>query len=373
MYLMRSVALSALLSGFIFTPLFAFAQTSATTADKQVSQLQQQIDQLVNSRLDKLPKMEDMRSNAIRDYLSVETTPKNPGAKEEVTVSIESYLTDLNKATISWSIGGKLVDSGIGKKTFSFENGLSGETTRLTISIETNAGENVSKELSWTPVGLTILWEANTYTPPFYKGKALLTAQASVKAVAIPDNTDGQNALSAGNFVYIWTKDNKKVSEASGYGRNSFVFTAPKPYGSAKVSVKASSVDTDINSETRVNLSLSKPFILFYEKNLLVGTLYSRSLSAETTLNKKDYTIVAEPYFFSNEDGTTATLEYDWMINGKSTQNYGRSITLRNDTGEKGESAVSLSMRGIKQTFQNASNGIVVRFTGGETADRPIF
>ena len=373
MYSMRSVALSALLGGFIFTPLFAFAQTSTTTAEQPVSQLQQQIDQLIRDRMNSMPTTEEIRASSIRNYLEVKTIPETPGPSEMVRVSIESYLTDLNKATISWSLNGKVVDRGVGRKSFSFQNGPSGKTTRLTISITTNAGEYITKEFSWNPVGLTILWEADTYTPPFYKGKALLTAQANVKAVAIPDNTDGQNALSAGNFVYVWEKDGVVVSESSGYGKNFFSFTAPKPYGDAKVKVKASSVNNSINSETRVNLSLSQPVILFYEKSPLLGVLYNQPFGSETTLSKKEFTVVAEPYFFSREASETPAFKYDWAVNNKATQSYGRSITLRNDTGVKGESAISLSMRGLKQTFQNASKELRVQFTGGETSDRPIF
>lgn len=370
---MRSIALSALLGGFICAPLFAFAQTSTTTAEQPVSQLQQQIDQLIQDRMRSMPTIEDIRASSIRNYLEIKTVPENPGPSEMVRVSIESYLTDLSKATISWTLNGKVVDRGIGRKSFSFQNGPSGKTTRLTISIATNAGENVTKELSWDPIGLTILWEADTYTPPFYKGKALLTAQANVKSVAIPDNTNGQNALSAGSLVYVWEKDGVVASEFSGYGKNFLSFTAPKPYGDAKVKVRASSVNNSINSETRVNLSLSQPVILFYEKNPILGVLYNQPFGAETTLSKKEFTVVAEPYFFSRETSEVPTIKYDWAVNNKSTQSYGRSITLRNDTGEKGESVVSLSMRGLKQTFQNASKELRVHFTGGESADRPMF
>lgn len=373
MYSMRIIVLSALLGGIVAAPVFAFAQTATTTAEQPKSELQQQIDQLISDRMKFMPSLSEVRAKSIRDYLDIKTVPQNPGPLETVRVSVESYLSDLNKATIVWSLNGKVLDRGIGKKSFSFQNGPSGKTTRLTISITTNGGEYITKELSWNPVGLTILWEADTYTPPFYRGKALLSSQANVRAVAIPDNTDGQNALSAGNFVYIWEKDGAVVSDVSGYAKNSFSFTAPKPYGDAKVKVRASSVNSAINSETRVDLSLSQPFILFYEKSPLLGVLYNQPFGADTTLSKKEFSVNAEPYYFSNETSETSTLVYDWAVNGKSTQNYGRTITLRNDTGAKGDSVVSLAMHGLKQTFQMANSDLRVHFTGGETSGRPIF
>jgi len=377
MYPMRTITLRTILGGFLcvplFAPLFVFAQTTATTtAEQPVSQLQQQIDQLMSDRMSKMPTLEEVRTSSILNYLEVKTVPQNPGPIEVVQVSVESYLTDLNKATIEWSVDGKVVERAIGRKVFSFQNGPSGKTTRLTISITTNAGEVITKRLSWSPVGITILWEADTYTPPFYRGKALLTAEASVRAVAIPDNTAGQNALSAGNLVYVWEKDGAVVSGSSGYGKNSFSFTGPRPYERANVKVRASSVNDAMSSETRVDISLSQPFVLFYEKHPLLGVWYNRPFETDVTLNKKEFSISAEPYFFSNESSDVATLSHVWAVNGKSVQNYGRTITLRNDTGVKGDSAVSLAMRGLKQTFQSASQNLRVHFEQ-DTASRPTF
>lgn len=369
---------------FFILPLFSFAQTVATTTadqpdpidiarEKAHAESARLLQNFLSDQMKKIPSAADIRTNSIRDYLDIKTTPKNPGPSEKVTVSVESYLTDLNKATISWSLDGKTVERSVGKKTFSFQNGPSGKTTRLAISIVTNTGESIVKELSWNPVGLTILWQADTYTPPFYRGKALLSAQANVRAVAIPDNTGGQNALSAGSLVYVWEKDGTNVSEASGYGKNSFSFLGPKPYESANVKVRASSINDTVSAETRIDVSLSQPFILFYEKHPLLGVWYNRPFGTDITLNRKEFSISAEPFFFSNETSDTPTLRYDWAVNGNAVQNYGHTIVLRNDAGTKGDSVISLAMRGLRQTFQSGSQELRVHFMGEESASRPTF
>ncbi|HAS84464.1 MAG TPA: hypothetical protein DCS23_00080 [Candidatus Yonathbacteria bacterium] len=383
MYLMRIIALSTLLSGIISTPIFAFAQTSTTTAEQPDSadivrenarlEYQRLIDNFLNENMMLIPTEKSIRTSSIHDYLEIKTSPKSPSPNEIVKVSVESYLTDLNKATISWSLNGKVIASGIGKKSFTFQNGPSGKTTRLSISIVTNSGEYITKELSWNPIGLTILWEADTYTPPFYRGKALLTPQALVKVVALPDDTGTQSALDAGNLVYVWEKDGTNISESSGYGKNSFSFVGPKPYGDAKIKVRASSVNDAVKSETRVDLALSQPFILFYENHPLLGVWYNRPFDGNVTLDKKEISLSAEPYFFSNETSEVQTLKYIWSVNGSSVQNYGRAITLRNDTGAKGVSAVSLAMSGTKQTFQSAKKSILLNFIETESSSRPIF
>lgn len=372
MHSLRFITVSALIT----LPFFVFAQTTATTTAEQPDQttidLQNQINQFVNEQTKLIPTVEDVRANAIRDYLEVKTVPQNPGPSETINVSVESYLTDLNKATITWSVNGIVIERGIGRKTFSLQNGSSGKTTRLTISITTNGGEVITKRLSWSPVGVTILWEADTYTPPFYKGKALLTAEAKMRAIAIPDNTAGQNALNAGNLVYVWEKDGTTVSESSGYGKNSFSFTGPRPYERANVKVRASSLNDGQSSETKVDIPLSQPFILFYEKHPLLGVWYNKPFDTDVTLSKKEFSVSAVPYFFSNESSDESTLSHVWSVNGKLIQNYGHTITLRNDTGVKGDSSVSLAVRGLKQTFQSGSKNLRVHFQE-DTTSRPTF
>ncbi|MEK7538709.1 MAG: hypothetical protein AAB552_02615 [Patescibacteria group bacterium] len=376
MHRMRFFSQGVILGTLFALPVFIFAQTTTGTSTAEKTALQEQLDTLVQSRINQLSSPAQIRINAIRDYLEITTSPKYPKPNELVRITIESYLTDLNKATLAWSVNGDVVTQGIGKKTFSFNNGASGKTTRVSVLIRTNGGEVVVKEFSFSPIGVTILWEADTYTPPFYKGKPLASAQSSIRAVAIPDTGNAKNILGAGNLVYVWKKNGNNVSEASGYAKNSFTFTAPKPYDEASVGVQVSPIDSNtVKSETRVNVPLSNPFVMFYEKHPLEGVRYDRPLGTKFALSGKEVTLRAEPYFFSNESGNKSTLSYQWSLNGKKTSNQGRTITLKNDKGVKGDSTISIAIHGITQTFQSGSKSIMLHF--GENTDsdieRPIF
>lgn len=366
MHQKRFLKVAVLFIALFLSPLFAFAQTT-TAADQPTNDtLEQQINQLIQDRKNAIPTASDIRKNAVTGYLDIKTNPQNPGPGETVHITITSYLTDLSKATITWSINGKISDKGAGKTSFSFQNGVSGEVTRLTISIVSNEGDRVTKELSFHPVGITVLWEADTYTPPFYRGKALITPQARVRAIAVPSNTNTRNALDAGNLVYVWKKDGTTVSDASGYGKNSFSFLGPKPYGEARLQVAASSLDDTVKSEMQINLPLVQPFILFYEDHPLLGVWQNIALNTNLNLTKKEFSVSAAPYFFSNEAVDSTSLFYGWSLNGKSITNSGHTITLRNETGGKGDSALTLAMRGIKQTFQSASRSLTIHFTSEE-------
>lgn len=356
-------------------PALALAQTPTGTSTPEKSGLQQQVDALVQSRINQISSPSQIRANAIRDYLDTTISPRYPKPNETVEISIQSYLTDLNKATISWFVNGTLATKGIGKKFFSFTNGKSGSTMKVTVSIKTNGGDLVTKEFIFNPIGVTVLWEADTYTPPFYKGKPLASPQADVRAIAIPDTGNAKNILGAGNLVYVWKKNGAGVQGASGLAKNSFTFLAPKPYQEISIGVQISSLNSDtIKSETKVNVPLVNPFILFYEKHPLEGLLYQRPLSNTFTLSGKEVTLRGEPYFFSNESGSKPTISYQWSLNGKRTQNQGRTITLRNDKGVKGDSEIALAIQGVTKTFQSSTQSTILRF-GENNIDtkRPSF
>lgn len=402
MYPMRILTLSTLFCGILCTPLFVFAQTQGVETQEEIDtaikkamenpwvqdalkqkaeaekimedakKLQKDYDKFVEDKTAEILTPEEVQKKVLSDYLDVKVSPQNPGPNEQITITIESYLADLRKATIKWLVNGKIASQGLGQTVFRFPNGSSGKTTSVSVSIITNTGDAIERSFSFTPVGVAILWEAGTYTPPFYKGKALMVPQAQVRVAAVPDIGNATSPFGAGNLVYTWEKNGLVHENASGYGKNVFSFTGPTPFNGIDVRVRVSSLDDTMNSEMRVTVPLSRPFILFYEKHPLLGILYNNPLSDKFTLNKQEFSISAEPYFFSNEESEYSTLRYNWAVNGKTVQSSGRTLTFRNDTGAKGESAVSLSMRGIKQTSQSASRDLKVHL-GEENSGRPAF
>lgn len=359
-------SLRFLVVGALFTlPLFVFAQTTPS--------YQEILDRLSEEQNQFFLQKSTIQKSVVGNYLDVVISPSTPEPYVPVRISIESYLVDLYKANISWSVNGEIIERGTGKTVFTFKNGPSGKLTTVSVHIVANTGEIVDRDFYFSPIGVTVLWEADTYTPPFYKGKPLMVPQALVRIVAVPDSINTGDSLSAGKLVYTWRKDDYVDASASGYGKNSFPFVGPKPLTNTKVTLAVSTLDDSMGSEVLIYLPQIRPFVLFYEKDPLLGVWYNKPFNSEFTLSKKELSISAEPFFFSNERGEGQSLKYIWSINGSSVQNYGRSITLRNDTGAKGSSAVSLTMRGVTKTFQSATKSLKVNFLEGTSSARPIF
>jgi len=370
MYRKRTLLLRALFSGFLFAPFFASAQIAGDTTYQNL------LDKLLQDRNQTLSVPSEIQKSTVGGYLDVKTNPPTPGPNAPVQMTIESYLTDLYKANISWSLNGTVLSRGAGRTSFDFQTGPSGQTTYVSVTIITNTGEVITRNFSFTPVGVTIMWEADTYTPPFYKGKALLTPEANVRVVAIPEVAGIANPLGPGDLIYNWKKNDQIDSFASGAGKNSYSFVGPKPLSNTKISLAVSTIDDSAQSEMKISLPFAMPHILFYEKDPLLGILYNKPFDNQADLTKKELSLSAEPYFFSNqplEGATTPTLKYAWSVNGKEVKNYGRIITLRNDTGTSGSSLVSLSVRGVTQTFQTSKKDLKVNFKEEKSSSLPFF
>src|SRR3990167_4013379 len=74
---------------------------------------------------------------------------------------------------------------------------------------------------------VNLLWEANTYTPPFYRGHSAVTPGSEVTVVADAYLYDGRgNKLDDASLNFDWRKDNRAISSASGLGGKTLVFTA---------------------------------------------------------------------------------------------------------------------------------------------------
>ena len=159
--------------------------------------------------------------------------PSSPKPGETIDLSIESFVFDINRSSISWYGNGKLITQGVGEKTASVVAGKAG--SRLTIEVYALApgGKKYQVSRTITASSVDLIFEGITYTPPFYKGLSLYTPGADVRVVAFPDLYSGGALLDANKLIYTWKVNGKVLGDDSGYGKKSLLIkgaTIPKPY-----------------------------------------------------------------------------------------------------------------------------------------------
>lgn len=278
--------------------------------------------------------------------ISISVAPENPAPKEEVVVSLSSYVNNLDSVAITWSVGGKTAAVGIGKKSFSVVAPEAGAEMRITASIALPDG-TVEKTVVLRPAVMALLWQANdSYVPPFYRGKALPAVGSEIKIVAMPEIQSGFRTINPKSMVYVWKKDYENEPGASGYARNFYIYTTDYLENSNLIGVTASTTDQKYFSTGTATVGAFEPQISFYETDPNLGTLWERALPDGHVIAGEEI-IVAAPYFLSPKNINVPSLSWDWSINDTHVAAAivrPNVLPVRADTGTSGASSIGLEI-----------------------------
>ena len=298
------------------------------------------------------------------DTILVNIVPQNPAPGENVNITLNSYVDNLNSVSISWSVNGKNSVSGIGKKSFSVNAPAAGLQTTVIATVALPDGD-IQTKIIIRPSVMVLLWQADdSYVPPFYKGKALPSPQSEVKVVAMPEIKSSSSMMNPNNLVYTWKQDYNNAQDASGYGKNSFVYTNDYLDNSNNIDVIASTTDQTSSSEASIDIGTYQPTIVFYKNDINMGTLWENIL-ADGHKVTGDETIEAAPYFISPQDIRIPTLSWICSINDSLVNILGvrkNLLPLKVQAGVSGTSKINLQIQSSDKIFENVSKEINVNF-----------
>lgn len=296
--------------------------------------------------------------------VSISMNPENPTPSENTTVTLSSYVYDLNGVLISWSVNGKNSSSGIGKKSFSVNAPSLGGQTTVTATLGLPDG-NASISTIIKPSVMIMLWQAtNSYVPPFYKGKALPSPSSQIKIIAMPEIKSGSSFLSPKNMLYSWQLDSTNDQENSGYGKNIYLYSSDYLEGSNSVNVTASTVDQRYSTNGTLSTTATAPKIEFYKKDSALGTIWDQALSDGHKL-MGDEILQAAPYFISPKDIRIPFLNFTWSINNEqiSVPSYSKNLMpITAQAGTSGTAKIGLQIDNTTSLVDTVSKEINVQF-----------
>lgn len=302
--------------------------------------------------------------------LDVEMHPEYPGTHQNVEVKVTSYITDTDSAKISWILNGVVKSTGKGIKTFTFQTGDSGTITRLDIVVENKDG-TIKRNITLQPLDVDLVWQSESYVPPFYKGKAMLGHENTITFIAIPHITTGSGEVDPKNLVYKWSKNGTGVEDASGYGKNTFTFVTSLISRPLNIGVNVSSPSSNISGYAVVDVAPQDPSLLVYRKNPIYGIEFQKALSSSVELNdSKEITLVGIPYFFGVKKTNSLDLKYNWEINGAKIDGKLTNVqVLRQKEGTSGSSNISLSIENSRKILQAANQSFSLKFGNTNTSN----
>jgi hypothetical protein len=302
----------------------------------------------------------------IKEQVVSEVTPEIPKPGDEVTITTELYGDiDLNTTLIIWKINGKETQKGIGKKEFKFTMSESGKLVTIDFeAIPTNAPV-ISKTWNFAPVDVDILWQANTYTPPFYKGKALFTPESNVTFIALPNIIIGGKRVDPSDVVYKWKVDRTVDGANSGFGKNSYNYTGSIILRPALIQAEVyAAANNAFKGVGGFEISHIFPQALIYEDNPLYGILFNKALRNQHTIKENEVELSIIPYFFSTE-GKNNSVTYKWNLNNNALAipEYQNSAVFRRKDDKKGSANVSITIGNPSKILQKAVTGLGLVFS----------
>jgi len=299
---------------------------------------------------------------ALSNELGIGFIPNYPRPNETVFVNLELYTADLNSADITWYQNGKAVLSGKGETRYSFKAGPVGEETKIEIRIRLLDGTSFSKSFSLTPASVDIVWEAYSYVPPFYKGKALHPKQGVLKLVAMPEFVKNSKRVSPENLIYTWSNAVKSYQDQSGYGKRTLTLDGSLLGRTESIKVLVTDPVNNLVAQGFIDISPVDPQIVFYESNPYYGYIFDSAIVDTFDLKTEEAQILATPYYLTMEkDGL---IKYEWRLNSQIIPNLSgsRTATFKRPEKETGKSSVSLRIENANRILQQADSSLTMTF-----------
>jgi hypothetical protein len=276
--------------------------------------------------------------NGIVDQVSATMLPSVPQPGELVQIRVVSYSTDLDKAYVVWTQDGQTVAEGAGLLTFAFVAPDAGEQTVVRMSAAKQGGGQVSKTFTVAPAELDLVYEAQTYAPPFYRGRTDFTNSSAVKVVALPNfvNPSTGATIPADDLVYTWRVDGTVNQSLSGYGRSTAELVGELVSRGLDVELEVEAIDSPLRARATLFVADSMPDVAVYEDHPLYGVIFERAADTDAyPVGASEVSLLAVPYSMDAFSLFDPRLKWSWYTaEGKVPANAG--VTFRPPAGSKG-------------------------------------
>jgi hypothetical protein len=303
--------------------------------------------------------------------LTISANPTYPGPNSVVQLTAESPLLDLQDSDVEWTVNGTAAGAG---QSISVPLGALGSEVNVAVSVSGPTG-NDSATLAIVPTSIDLLWESNSYVPPFYKGRAAPGSSSMIRVLAIPHFVStGGTAIPSSDIDFTW-KVNDAIDEAqSGIGESSAVFPAGVLYSTDNIDVVAQSTDGTLSGEASISVRTGDPELVLYEDNPLFGVMYHQALPSSSTASESEDSFAAVPYFASATSANDPSLAYQWTVNGSSVATDPQDpseITIDAQSADVAD--ITLSLENPSDPFFSASGAWQIAFSGSSgSANNPF-
>ena len=253
-------------------------------------------------------------------------TTKYPEPGTEVVITLEAYTLNMIDATVAWFINDVEQPNLRNERTIRVVAKELGDTQEIRARIIKPGERSIDTSTNITSSNTDIIIEAYTHTPSFYKGRALPSKSAPIRAIAIPQTVESGNAAL---YSYNWKYNDATMFGGAVFGKQSVDLRMPR-FEDERLSVTVYDKNGDVVGEESIVLTAVSPELHFYEQNPLRG-MSRKVLGIDHILIGDEMIVHGEPYFMDT-DLSAQGGEYAWSINNNPVSTSGNDphvITLR--------------------------------------------
>ncbi|MGM0482736.1 MAG: hypothetical protein ACQEP6_02645 [Patescibacteria group bacterium] len=227
--------------------------------------------------------------------------------------------TSLNKerSMFTWYVNGEKKDNGYGLDTFETEVKEAGGEMVVKVHMKTDNGTEKSDSITFTSGEVDVIWQTDTYTPAFYKGKPLSSRadKSQMDIIAIPNFTKGKQIEDPDQYIFTWKVDGSEYRSARGL--NSITLDLSEISRRSGIEVKIQPLNSELKLAKSISFPKSgTPDVLMYAEDSY-GMDYSRAINHMGTfsLDHEKISVKAEPLFFTKKNGEE--VEIEWSMNNE--------------------------------------------------------
>jgi len=296
--------------------------------------------------------------------LSLTSDPLTPQPNSIITVTADlSALTNVDNSNYTWFLNSvkQKEASGLNKNIFAFRVGDSGAVYKVSVSISTPSGDNLSDSISLTVSDFDLTWSASSQAPASYKGKLLPTQNSIIGLSALPFiyRPGTKTLINNNNLIFNWRLDDKFSAGNSGINKSDFIFRVNDFAGVSKsVRLEIKTPDNAVSLSKSVAIPIIRPQTLIYFVAPKTAFPYGAALKNLTSISS-NFNFIAQNYFFN---ALPKDLKWQWFINNKEVASGGEKPWL-----------ASLNLSNISRPFSTQVQVLVKNPTNDlETAQSTI-
>ncbi len=306
--------------------------------------------------------------------LAISMSPQNPAPQSQVRLTLTSPIYDLKSSTITWRVAGTVLAQGVGVTTADVTTAGVGQSTSVSVSVSSSQGES-SASVTIIPSRVSLLWEAQSYTSPFYKGRALPAAGGTIKILALAQLSAGGGVFAPDTLTYTWRRNDTVLGSISGRGKSAITIPAPMLFGTDIISVVVSAPNGAATGEASLQLQDEQTDLMLYLDHPLFGTLFHRALGNSTDITEVEMTFAAYPLFAPVSRALDSKLSYAWRVNqaGVAADKTAANELTINAANSSGSAFVELSVTHATNFFFDASGAWKLAFNASSKTSNPFY